>query len=392
MSTVELDNYHWLVSQQALPYFSTANDSDRSILSLTQQLRRELSLERAHLVLEQVELRRRATEKFSQAERMFFTRQLLEQSTDEQIAEYKASRFPRASLVADLCCGIGGDLQALARRTTCFAIDKDPVALLFAERNCGETSISLRVESCDVRDIAESLECAAWHIDPDRRSAGSRTSSAEFAEPGIDVLQQLTRRTPDGAIKLAPAAAFPSQISDAFECEWISSRRECRQQVAWLGELARRPGQHTATTIDRHGTPHTFSAVPNLPCSTVSPLHYLFDLDPAVVASRLVGAIAEEHGLSAVGPSPSYLTGDALVDDPLLTAFEVVDVVPLDTKRLKTTLQDRRIGSIEIKVRGVDIDPPSLRRRVQPRGSAAATLLIFDSPAGVRAALANRLG
>ena len=50
--------------------------------------------------------------KFADAPQMFFTAVGLEQATDEWVAGYKASRFPQG-LVAELCCGIGGDLLAL---------------------------------------------------------------------------------------------------------------------------------------------------------------------------------------------------------------------------------------------------------------------------------------
>ena len=87
---------------------------------------------------------RRAREKFSQAERMFFTRKGLEQATDEQFAAYKASRFSDAGRVADLCCGIGGDLLALAAAAAAVAFDLDPVACLLAEANAAALRIAAR--------------------------------------------------------------------------------------------------------------------------------------------------------------------------------------------------------------------------------------------------------
>ena len=56
-------------------------------------LRKELSAERVHLVLQQAALRHRARDKFAAAERMFFTPLGLEQATDEVIAQHKAQRF-----------------------------------------------------------------------------------------------------------------------------------------------------------------------------------------------------------------------------------------------------------------------------------------------------------
>jgi len=391
VSTVELDDYRWLVSDAARPYLHEASDSDRSIVSLAKLLRRDLSVNRVHLVLEQVELRKRAAVKFSRANSMFFTRQLLEQSTGEQIAGYKARRFPSGGLIADLCCGIGGDLQALARRGEALAIDKDAISLLLAEKNCDEGVRNIRSQVCDVRDVAVTLKCSAWHIDPDRRATGVRTSTAEFSEPGIETLRQLAEREPSGAVKFAPAASVPGELANGMELEWISSRRECRQQVAWLGDLARRPGQHVATIVDRSGRAHTFAGEPNLTCPIGPMARYIFDFDPAVAASRLIGAIAVQHNLCAIGPVPSYLTSDTVINHKLLTCFEVNEVLPLDIKRLQSFLHTRHIGQLEIKVRGADISLPSLRRKFRLRGSRVATMLVYTNQGNVYAVLAERV-
>jgi len=106
-----LEDYRWLVSDAAKPWLVRVRDelvdARGPTVALLSRLRKDLSTDRAHLVVEQCELRERAREKFSLAERMFFTRKGLEQATDEQVAAVKAARFP-AGAVADLCCGIGG--------------------------------------------------------------------------------------------------------------------------------------------------------------------------------------------------------------------------------------------------------------------------------------------
>ena len=63
---------------------------------------------------------------------MFFTRLGLEQATDAWVARYKATRFPAGQLLADLCCGIGGDLMALSERGPTRGVDRDPVAAICA--------------------------------------------------------------------------------------------------------------------------------------------------------------------------------------------------------------------------------------------------------------------
>jgi methylase of polypeptide subunit release factors len=66
---------------------------------------------------------------------MFFTRAGLEQATAEVIARHRATRFLGAARVGDLCCGIGGDLLALADQREVIAVDRDPLRLRMAMLN-----------------------------------------------------------------------------------------------------------------------------------------------------------------------------------------------------------------------------------------------------------------
>lgn len=389
-----IDDYRWLVSELAKPYLDDAASSAVSLVALTKRLRTALSPERTHLVLEQVELRERARAKFSRPEKMFFTRKLLEQSTDEQIASHKASRFPSGHVIADLCCGIGGDSLALLRRGACLAVDRDPVATLLVEANCRTLEAGeLSCQVADVRAVVARLDCAAWHIDPDRRVAAQRTSQAIYSEPSLDVIQALFRRVDAGAIKLAPGAELTDDWGDdaPVELEWIGSRRECRQQVVWLGSLARHPARRTATVVDRHGESHSFTGDGEIEVDVSKPGRYLFVPDSTLLASRLAGAIAEQLQLRATSYGLSYYTGDEFHDSPLLEAFDVDELLNLDVKRLKRLLRERRVGSLEIKVRGVEIDPAELRKKLQPKGSESASLLIFRSGEDVKVAVARRL-
>src|SRR5688500_16148581 len=96
---MELNDYRWLVSGSAVPWLKRAAEDDRSMLQIAAALRRDLSIGRTHLVLEQVELRERARAKFPEPARMFFTRKGLEQATDLWVARHKAKRFPPDALV-----------------------------------------------------------------------------------------------------------------------------------------------------------------------------------------------------------------------------------------------------------------------------------------------------
>ena len=119
---------------------------------------------------------------------MFFTARLLEQATDEPIAAYKAGRFPRSGLVADLCCGLGGDLLAFGGHGQAIGIDRNTLSAQLAHCNCRAAGLNhVEVAVADVRSI-EVSGCRAWHMDPDRRPGGHRTSRLDFSEPGLDAI------------------------------------------------------------------------------------------------------------------------------------------------------------------------------------------------------------
>jgi hypothetical protein len=219
---------------------------------------------------------------------------------------------------------------------------------------------------------------AAWHIDPDRRPGGRRTTRPEFHEPGIDAIEQLLAGAPTAAIKLAPATDVPSHWADGAELEWIGERRECKQLVAWFGNLARHPGQHAATILsDDDSAPVTVVGAPNQTVPRANQIGcYVFEPHATVLAARLVGVLAAKYDLASVSADRGYLTGDQRVRAPALTAFEVMDAVPLDLKRLKAALRERRVGRLEIKKRGIDVDPEAIRRQLSVPGEEQRVLLL----------------
>jgi len=379
-------DYSWLVEGGGQQWLARLASDPRRELQHLAALRRDLSPERARLLVDQIALRRQAAAKFgAQAERMYFTRTLLEQATDSDIAHYKAARFAALGgdvrLVGDYCCGIGGDLIELAQVAPVVGWDRSPTARLMAEANLravvpeavGRTA---RVGEADVEELTPAAG-DAWHLDPDRRAAGQRTARVELYSPGPALVDRWSADNPDGAVKLAPAADPPQAWRTHGELEWISSRGECRQLVVWFGRLARQPGQRRATKILSTGVQATCIGAAHLPCNVAEmPGQFLFDPDPAVLAAGLLGQLASQYGLCTLGAGGAYLSGTAPLDEPLLAPFEVLDCVPLRVGDVARRLSARQVGQLEIKKRGVAIDPEALRRRLKLRGQAAATLIL----------------
>lgn len=379
--TIQAFDFAWLTSDAASQWLAKLSESELPLHTLAAKLRRELSGPQSHLLLEQAELRRRAAVKFACAARMLFVPRALEQATDEWTSRYKAQRFANLECVADLCCGIGGDFLGLAEVSRATGIDRCEIATICADHNAAVYRIGKDLThstaTSDVNTIDVS-EFSAWHLDPDRRPHGRRTTRVELHEPNLELIEQMLERQLSAAIKLAPASNLPKDKawSGATEFEWISRGGECRQLVAWRGELARDVGLRRATSLGKFGTA-SFIGRPDVPLETAAIVQrYVFEPDPAVLVGRLTGALAARHELTAVAPGVAYLTGPQLLADPLLAAFEVLDTLPFDRRTLATYLRARDVGRLEIKHRGLILDPDRLRMELKLRGDMAATLII----------------
>lgn len=354
MSTLSMEDVVWLTSDRAKPYLERAAIHRDSLTSLANSLRKELSAQQTHLILEQVELRARARAKFEHADRMFFTRQTLQQATNEDIARYVASRFPRELPVADLCCGIGGNLLALAERGPATGVEQDPMTAHFADCNAriaGRGTVKVQVANAASFPLPG---YSAFFIDPDRRAHGRRTVDLEYYQPDLAALERLISICPNAAVKLAPATAVPDRWRRSAELEWIGYARECKQQIAWFGELARHPGLRVATVIQRgHSNVRTIVESPGAPPSTSDQFQkFIYIPHAAVRTARLVDSIARGHSLAKLHGIADLLTSEQRISDNALTAFESVAECTFDLSKIRSLLEEHRIAPSIIRMVG----------------------------------------
>lgn len=333
--------------------------------------------------------RRRGALKFARADRMWLEATALEQATAEAVARHKARRFAGA-MVVDLCAGLGGDALALAGVARgVLAVELDPGHLRRLAWNAEVYDVADRL--LPVRGRAEDrgfADSCLIHIDPDRRArAGTRARSIRDYVPNLDYLRRLDREAPGGAIKLSPASDFDEHFPDA-EVELINHDGECKEATAWFGTLA---GCRRRATVLPSGLTWTDRDAPIDARAPIVPLStWIFDPETALIRSGLLDGFAVAHGLSRFAEGIDLLTGPSRVDSPFLTAFEVLELLPLDLKRLRRLVADRGLGPLEIKTRGLDLRPEMLRKQLKPIGPNPATLILVGGPEKGRAILAHR--
>ena len=87
----------------------------------------------------------------------------------------------------------------------------------------------------------------------------------------------------------------------------------------------------------------------------------------------------------------AYISSDRAETTPLARGFRVVDELPFREKPLKAALQVRRIGTLTIKKRGVDVVPEELVRRMKLKGPQKALVVMTRVQGQGRAFLVERL-
>ncbi|WP_104200425.1 class I SAM-dependent methyltransferase [Cryobacterium sp. Y29] len=371
-------------------------DSHGDVLKLVSDLRKAgHPSDVVSAVLNQSRLRAKATVKFGEfAERMLFTEAGLEQATRLRVAALHAGRFAGLSTalghpprVADLGCGIGGDAMALAALdVSVVAIDADEVTATVASFNLAPfpnaSALQADAETFDLSDVD-----AVW-LDPARRTSGhsntTRLTRSEDYSPSLDFAYLLASRLPLG-MKLGPGHDRDLIPVDA-EAQWVSVDGQLVEMGLWFGALARTGIRRSALLLTPDGTHELTAPEDSADVEAGSLGNYVYEPDGAVIRARLIGDLARSLDAHMVSEGIAYLTNDRLTPTPFASAFRVLETLPFDEKKLRLALLQRRIGTLEIKKRGVDVDPATLRTRLKLKGPESATLILTRA-AGHRVAL-----
>lgn len=335
-------------------------------------------------VVNQVALRQKARQKLGPlADSLLLTRQGLEQSSRIDVAKYHARKLSSLGSVTDLGCGLGIDSIALAESgSAVVAVEKDEMTAKFASYNLA------RFSTAEVhRSAAEDFEVGTEGVflDPARRDLGASGRSRKLLSPDdfspsiSFAFEQLTRVP--GGVKLSPA--LPHElVSDKFEATWVSHRGDLVEFSQWSTD-PQHFGKRFAVMID--GATELKFTGEEFDAEVSSLDEYVYEPDPALIRSHLLGAFALEQGLGLLSQGIAYLTGGER-KSAWLRGYKLLAEMPLDEKAISRYLSERRIGSLEIKKRGVDIDPQLMRKRLKLKGSGAATL-IATKVGGARKAL-----
>ena len=382
------------MSEISLPFGLTEDalaaamsEEDPESVTAASRMRTGYGSELAAAALTQAALRRQAKAKFGDAAlEMFFTRAGLEQATRPEVADHHAQRFIRADVrrVVDLGCGIGSDSLAFARAgLDVVAVDVDPVTAAVAHANLTGRA---EVICADASDVAEQLITPGVGVfcDPARRNDHRRVWRVEDFLPAWSIVIDLLDGNRTAGLKLGPGLPH-SLIPKAVEAEWITHRGATVEVGLWAGSGSS-AGRQSALIM-----PDARLTVTDAPPLAVRDLgRYIYEPAGAVIRAGAIPDLGNQLGAGLLHPQVAYLTSDQLCDTPFATAFEVRQRLPFHLKVLRGWVREAEIGVLEIKKRGIDIDPADLRKRLRLAGPNTAALVISPTPKGAIAAVVQR--
>jgi hypothetical protein len=337
-------------------------------LALSAELRRSYPPPLVAAALTQQSLRMSARAKFARAAAMLFTRPGLEQASSELAAAHSARRFRGQETVADLCCGIGGNLAALAAGSRVLAMDRDLTSLEFARHNAAASGAAHPVAAvcADVRQLtAGRARPDAVFIDPARRSGGRRLR-AGASEPPLDWCLALPGWVPAVGIKAAPG--LPRElVPPGWEAEFLAVGRQLKEALLWSPALA---------TTERRATilpsGDTLTPEPGQPVPVAAPGAYLLDPNPAVTRAGLVQDLARRLGAWQIDPMIAFLAADQPVATPFARTLRVLESMPWNEKQVARRVRELGITAADIRRRGLAGDVDLIHRRLGLRANTAA--------------------
>ncbi len=376
----ELAAWRKLATIEGVQLVERVADGAPTIAEMT-RLRRTWAPEEVAAAIELARARAKALHKWPDRHALFADVPGIEMASSAHAARWKARRFAAHSSPAlDLCCGVGGDLMALAERgVDAEGVELDPLRAWMASRNASRPVRAVDAESLDFTG-------ALVHLDPSRRSVeGKRTIRYADISPGPAFVERIANEAKGAAIKLMPGI-HPNELPGG-EVEYLSEEGRLTQAVLWTGVLAGETATR-ATMADR--------AISFTGDAASTPAYGEFDTfvyapDPALERAGLLGAFCDAHALAMPHPHAGILTGPEAIDSPWLARFRVLEELPWSRKRVKAALGAHGAGIVEVKTRGRVIDTDAEQMALRNEGSRILTVFVVRlGDQGIRAVIAER--
>lgn len=365
----------------------------------------------------------------------------LEQSTAQDIGRWKANLWSAgsdgdgsksgASIVHDLCCGMGGDSFFIPASFKVVGVDLDENRIAMYRHNMETCGKNAEVVCADVREVAKIREMPAsagmtntkfFTIDPARRALeGENQRDLRNLTPTLEEVVEISKHYQGGMVKLPPGYP-PAEIPDGTEILYLGGHSDCRECLVLFGSLAKNPDTVRAVMVGKNGnalaewsrprersletldedlqekldrndslegkdrTYRTSTSRSDLPIGDIAT--YIAEPAPVLIRSHLfnAAALSSDPHAHLISEGIAYVASDLPLPAPGFTCYEIVAHSEISTGAVRSMLKEHDIGKITLKLRGVKLDPDAEIKRLKPKGKKSA-ILFYTRAAGEKIAL-----
>ncbi len=387
--SITLNDLEFLTSPAGLGLLENlANEdlSDNHTLTLLTALRKHYTPQQAGAALEIARLRLKAVDKFgADSSHLLFTREALEQASDPRIRRWRASLLsPGSGQLIDACCGIGSDALAFTQAGyDVLGLDIDPMRVAIARFNANILGLKARFE---VGDVTTGLPAASTiFFDPARRDAqGKRIHHVEQYQPPLSLIKQWSFE--QALVKLSPGVDLSQLDTYQGTVAFISVEGDLKEAMLVTGDVARKnlhpnPSGRGAllpfAVLLIGDEVHYWEDFPPLPAPPLAnPSGWLIEPDPALIRAGLVEDAASRFDGYMLDETIAYFTSPTCPTSPWLRAWQILDWMPFNLKRLRAYLRERNVGYITVKKRGTAVTPETLIPQLKLTGDESRTLVL----------------
>ncbi|MBL8145520.1 MAG: methyltransferase domain-containing protein, partial [Anaerolineae bacterium] len=346
---------------------------DGRTLHLITALRKTLPAEQASAVLELARLRHKAVAKFgTDAARLFFTRDALEQASDAPVRRYHALEGA-GQHVADLCCGIGADALAFAAAgAQVLAVDLDPLRAEITRLNAAAFGLPVVVQTADVRGLDPEADFV--FCDPARREDGRRIFSVEACHPPLSTIRRW--RAPRIRVKLSPGVDVAELNGYGGEVAFVSVAGDLKEALLKTSRTQFGPDPIRRAVLIANESVQHWPDDDREPGAIGQPRAWLIEPDAALIRAGLVTSAGRAWNAVQLDEQIAYLTADTPPATSWARSWRVLEWLPFNLKALRAALRARSIGHAAVKRRGSPITPEALLPQLKLKGAAGATIVL----------------
>lgn len=222
--------------------------------------------------------------------------EFLEQATPSMVADYRAGRLA-CPVAADLCCGVGNDAVALAKKCgKVFAFDTNEAALKIARENAQKEKVTniefLKSDAFDL-DLAK-IKPDVVFADPSRRVDGTRVKALDMTRPNtLELIEFMKKSGVKGFCIEVSHALDLKELPEGCEKEFVSLGHEPNCISLYFGSLKK--CGYSAVLLPAAQRLEADKAGEKIGHGKMA-LRYLFELDEGIVKMQMQKALHESLG------------------------------------------------------------------------------------------------